>query len=146
MADKMRKLMKSVNSLYEYGSRSISIETYMEYQDPNNEDSYAEVTITAEVIPGIPPSGMSGPPENYDPGSGPEIESITVFNPNTDTELPDDAPTVDFRKGKENQITTVEVLALDAVQYYLENNDPEEEDDDDRAYDAYRDRQLDQDY
>jgi hypothetical protein len=36
------------------------------------------VTVTFEFRAGTPPSGLSGPPENYDPGSGDEFY---VVNP-----------------------------------------------------------------
>lgn len=37
-----------------------------------------EVRILYNCTPGTPPHGISGPPENYDPGSGPEIELVNV--------------------------------------------------------------------
>jgi hypothetical protein len=38
-----------------------------------NGDEWVELEVTYEIHPGTPPSGLSGPPENYDPGSGEEV-------------------------------------------------------------------------
>lgn len=40
------------------------------------EDS--ELSVEFEYRAGSAPSGLSGPPEDYDPGEGPEIESLTA--------------------------------------------------------------------
>ncbi len=38
-----------------------------------------ECELRFDIDPGEPATGMSGPPENYDPGYGPEIAKIAVF-------------------------------------------------------------------
>jgi hypothetical protein len=42
------------------------------------DDVEHEIEATYEVAWGSPPSGMSGPPEDYDPGSGSVAEAIRV--------------------------------------------------------------------
>lgn len=37
-----------------------------------------DVAVEFEWRPGTPPSGLSGPPENYDPGEGDEFTIIAV--------------------------------------------------------------------
>jgi len=44
----------------------------------NGEAGEFDVKLTFSVAWGSPPSGLSGPPENYDPGCGDEIEDIKV--------------------------------------------------------------------
>lgn len=43
-------------------------------EDGHLDDGYVEVRVYFTGTPGTPPSGQVGPPENYDPGSAPEIE------------------------------------------------------------------------
>lgn len=46
--------------------------------DFSKRDDAAEViTVTFDWAPGTPPSGLSGPPENYDPGEGDEFVIVT---------------------------------------------------------------------
>lgn len=37
------------------------------------------VEVDLDYTPGTPPSGFSGPPENYDPGSDPEGQINTIY-------------------------------------------------------------------
>lgn len=45
--------------------------------------------IHADFTPGVPASGFSGPPENYDPGTGAEWENVYVYfdDPPTDESI-----------------------------------------------------------
>jgi hypothetical protein len=38
-----------------------------------------ECELRFDIDPGTPATGLSGPPENYDPGCGPAISKIAVF-------------------------------------------------------------------
>lgn len=40
------------------------------------DDGETEVEVSFEFTPGTPESGVSGPPEHYDPGSGPEFSDV----------------------------------------------------------------------
>ena len=54
------------------------------------DDGETEVEITFSFTPGSAPSGLSGPPEHYDPGSGPEIDIEAVrLDPDPDPSAPD---------------------------------------------------------
>jgi hypothetical protein len=55
------------------------------YPDPENESPDRMITVAFEWTAGEAPSGLSGPPENYDPGSGDEH-----------WERPDDQPDYDY--------------------------------------------------
>ncbi len=39
----------------------------------DKDDGSGEIEISFDYAPGSPPSGMTGPPEHYDPGSGEEF-------------------------------------------------------------------------
>lgn len=41
--------------------------------DPEDQSPDYDVTVEFEWTAGTPPSGLNGPPENYDPGSGDEF-------------------------------------------------------------------------
>jgi hypothetical protein len=41
--------------------------------DPEDQSREDTVTVVFDYHPGCEPSGLSGPPENYDPGEGPEF-------------------------------------------------------------------------
>lgn len=43
------------------------------------DDQETEIDVEFSFIAGTEPSGMFGPPENYDPGSGPEIEILSAY-------------------------------------------------------------------
>lgn len=52
-----------------------------------------EVEVSFEFTPGTPESGAFGPPEDYDPGSGPEfwdMKATLVGNPATSVDLTQD--------------------------------------------------------
>ena len=54
------------------------------------DDLETEVTITFSFTPGTPASGHYGPPEHYDPGSGPEVDIEKVRpDPDPDPTAPD---------------------------------------------------------
>lgn len=77
--------------------------------DPEDQSPDYDVTVEFEWTPGTPPSGFSGPPENYDPGSGDEFY---ILSPTEDAdgarveaiiewldenwERPDDEPDWDY--------------------------------------------------
>lgn len=45
--------------------------------DPEDQSPDYDVTVVFDWAPGNPPSGLSGPPENYDPGDGDDFVIIT---------------------------------------------------------------------
>jgi hypothetical protein len=45
--------------------------------DPDDQSPDYDVTVVFEWAPGSPPSGMYGPPENYDPGEGDYINIVS---------------------------------------------------------------------
>lgn len=54
------------------------------------DDLETEVTITFSFTPGTDASGQWGPPEHYDPGSGPEVDIEKVRpDPDPDPTAPD---------------------------------------------------------
>lgn len=61
-------------------------ETDLTILDNYNEDNIIELNVKVEYRyhPGTPASGFSGPPENYDPGSGDEVivddASIKIYD------------------------------------------------------------------
>lgn len=71
--------------------------------DPDNED---EIEVVFDWTPGTGPTGLSGPPENYDPGSDDEFIVISPtgltdeqeerivehLDANWDRPVPDDEP------------------------------------------------------
>lgn len=60
-------------------SRHDDGETTHEVYDAARDD-WIEVAVTYEITPGEEPRGLSGPPEHYDPGSGPEVHiTATTF-------------------------------------------------------------------
>lgn len=79
--------------------------------------------------PGREPSGMSGPPENYDPGDGPEIEINEVRRQG------DDRPLVDLTEDQ-----------LDAIAEWIVLNEPiewhEADDWPEPDHDPFEDEQL----
>jgi hypothetical protein len=84
--------------------------TYTRYWSLSDENqTQVEVFYTYE--PGEPASGQYGPPEYYDPGSGPEIEIEEVWNTETD------------------QPTLIEMSEQDAAKFiaYIAENPPEPE-------------------
>lgn len=56
--------------------------------DPEDQSRESDVTVVFEWSPGCPPSGLSGPPENYDPGEGEEF-NIVSSGPVAGADLPD---------------------------------------------------------
>lgn len=42
------------------------------------EDEERELEVTFDWVSGYPPAGLSGPPEDYDPGSGDEFYILSV--------------------------------------------------------------------
>lgn len=58
------------------------------YQIPNYVCLLCEHMFPVTYTPGCEPSGLTGPPEDYDPGCGPEIEPSEC--PNCETEVDED--------------------------------------------------------
>lgn len=44
--------------------------------DPDDQSPDYDVRVEFDYAPGCEPKGLSGPPENYDPGEGPEFVVI----------------------------------------------------------------------
>jgi len=60
------------------------------YQRPNGDDEDIEITVEFTLTGGSEPSGLSGPPENYDPGEAPEFLIDGAYLPDgSKTELTD---------------------------------------------------------
>jgi hypothetical protein len=77
------------------------------YPDPENESPDRMITVAFEWTAGEAPSGLSGPPENYDPGSGDEFylvgadlsdeqEERVIEWLDEHWERPDDQPDYDY--------------------------------------------------
>lgn len=57
------------------------------------DDEETEVEVGFDFVPGTPESGNHGPPEHYDPGSGPEFSNFhatLLADPKTEIELTED--------------------------------------------------------
>jgi hypothetical protein len=57
------------------------------------DDEETEVEVSFEFVPGTPESGNHGPPEHYDPGSGPEFSEIRgtlLSDPTVEVDLTED--------------------------------------------------------
>lgn len=53
---------------------------------PVREGDDETMTVEFSYYPGTEPSGMSGPPEFYDPGAGPEIDILSPNNMSVEEE------------------------------------------------------------
>lgn len=86
---------------------------------PVCEDSFdLEVSFT----PGIEPSGMSGPPENYDPGEGPEVYLID--------DIPDVCPQCNTKWTADQTMDLVKAAdkAMDELEPTPQDDGPDEDD------------------
>lgn len=80
------------------------------YPDPENESPDRMTTVEFEYVPGTGPTGLSGPPENYDPGSDDEFYVVCPPELSADAEervvewlaehweRPDDGPDPDWER------------------------------------------------
>lgn len=57
--------------------------------DPEDQSREDDVRVVFEWSPGSEPSGLSGPPENYDPGEGDEFNIVSSGSV-AGADLPDD--------------------------------------------------------
>jgi len=57
------------------------------YQRPNGDEPDIEIEVDFELIGGSDPSGLSGPPEHYDPGEAPEFVLIGAAIKSTGEEV-----------------------------------------------------------
>lgn len=49
-----------------------------------------ELEVEFNWHPGSPPSGLTGPPEHYDPGEGPDVELLKTTRGGTEIALDDE--------------------------------------------------------